>query len=202
MNDEKWVPFNLKFNANLFAPLTVSPETPNEQAKNDAEERQTAQDRYVQARHEYACSEARVDPKSGILNLTQAKAYIRARTLHMLPKALDTLDAALLDDKGKSADKVMLALDYIKRANERSSMDAGKLAKVPPADAVELVMTAFANGDCDEAFAKTMLTILGQKVESAKVQGAMEAARKKAEKASGKGPIPREQPSSDKRKMN
>ncbi|RAZ88509.1 hypothetical protein DPM33_23580 [Mesorhizobium hawassense] len=199
----------MSFDANIVSPRAESRWTAEEcdqyraeQAKLDATEKQARQDRYVQARHEYACTAAGTNPKRGITSLTEAKAYIRARTLHMLPKALDTIDAALADEKGKLADRATLALDYIKRANERSSMDAGRLAQVPPADAVELVMTAFANGDCDEAFAKTMLTILGQKVESAKVQSAMEAARKKVEKSNARQPVQQSQPAPSKSKMN
>ena len=51
-----------------------------------------------------------------------------------------------------------------------SITDAEQLTELAPVDAIDVALEAFGRGECDEAFVKTLLGLLGAKVNGLKIE--------------------------------
>ena len=73
------------------------------------------------------------------------------------------------------AEKVDVALELVKRAVgphavPNSITNAEQLTELAPVDAIDVALRAYGNGECDEGFVKTLLGLLGAKVNGLKVE--------------------------------
>lgn len=138
-------------------------------------------------RHRYFLNA--VGAKSDALDVATAKRYVRARAAASLGKAFEVFETLLLSDGAKLADRMQVAEELLKRAVGPAQVpnaisDTSKLTDLAPADAIDTVMTAYANGECDDAFVKTLLGLLGAKVNGLKLEQGR--AKKSADKVGEK----------------
>lgn len=190
--------FSLKFNASAVTPIEEFSEELRD-AKwysivtnlSDAEAMRARQlridyedklrEEYKQKRHEYFLNAA--GAKHSGMSVGEAKKYVRARAASCLRQAFEVLEETLTSPK--VADRLEVANEIIKRsvgpaAVPNSITDAKELTNLAPVDAIDTVLTAYANGECDESFVKTLLGLLGAKVNGLKLEQA--GAKKSAEK--------------------
>ena len=190
--------FDLRFNANTVEPIKVFTAEMREAwwrtvlnnmseaevfaARAAAREREDrARAEFKKQRHEYFLHSAGAQ-HSG-MDVATAKKYVRARAASCLQQAFETLEEVLVN--GKTADRLEVANEIIKRsvgpaAVPNSLSDAKGLTNLAPVDAIDAVLAAYANGECDEAFVKTLLGLLGAKVNGLKLEQA--TAKKSADK--------------------
>lgn len=190
--------FNLKFDANSVEPIqvftaemratwwrTVLDNLSEAEvfaarvAQRESEDRARAE--FKKQRHEYFLRAA--GAKHSGMDVATAKKYVRARAASCLQQAFETLEEVMVN--GKIADRLEVAGEIIKRAVgpaavPNSLSDAKGLTELAPVDAIDAVLTAYANGECDEQFVKTLLGLLGAKVNGLKIEQA--TAKKSADK--------------------
>jgi hypothetical protein len=142
---------------------------------------------YQNARHKKFTVLAGGEPDR-YMTLAQAKKYARTRSADQLRAAFEFLEDVM---SGKIAvnlkDRIDVAYELIKRAVGNHSVlnamaDPKQLAELAPVDAIDSVMKAYGNGEVDEQFVKTLLGLLGAKVNGLKIE--QELDRKSAQKVS------------------
>lgn len=190
--------FTLTFNAKNFQPIevftseiraawwqTVMANLSEEEAflvrAAQREHDDRARTEFKKKRHEYFLNAA--GAKHSGMDVATAKKYVRARAASCLQQAFETLEEVLVN--GKTADRLEVANEIIKRsvgpaAVPNSLSDAKGLTDLAPVEAIDTVLTAYANGECDEQFVKTLLGLLGAKVNGLRIEQA--GAKKSAEK--------------------
>lgn len=150
--------------------------------KLQREHEERAKLEHQKKRHEYFLANA--GAKHSGMSVSEAKKYVRARAASCLKQAFEVLEEAL-NGAGKIADKLDVANEMIKRAVgpaavPNSISDAKGLTELAPVDAIDTVLQSYANGECDEQFVKTLLGLLGAKVNGLKLEQV--TAKKSAEK--------------------
>lgn len=123
------------------------------------------------------------------MDVATAKKYVRARSASLLKNVFETFEHVLLSPNSKPADKMLVAEEMMKRAVGPATVQNGianvkGLTEMAPVDAIDAVLTAFAKGECDETFVKTLLGLLGAKVNGLKIE--QELAKKSAQKMGDK----------------
>jgi len=117
-----------------------------------------------------------VGSKTGGMTIAQAKIYARSRATNKLRSAFEFLEDVV---DGKIAvnlkDRLDASYEIIKRAAGNHAVlnaipDPQKVAALAPVDAIDTVMQAYGNGLVDETFVKTMLGLLGAKVNGLRLE--------------------------------
>jgi hypothetical protein len=160
--------------------LSLTEEWQARKAQREYEERRAAE--YQKKRHEYFMNSA--GAKHSGMSVAEAKKYVRARAASCLKQAFEVMEE-VLNGNGKLADKLDVANELIKRAVGPAAVpnsigNAKELTELAPVDAVYTVLQAYANGECDENFVKTLLGLLGAKVNGLKIEQV--TAKKSADK--------------------
>ncbi|TJV43404.1 MAG: hypothetical protein E5Y02_10415 [Mesorhizobium sp.] len=153
-------------------------------AHHEAEEK--ARVEFQLRRHQHFLKEA--GAANSAMTVGQAKKYARSRAASMLKQAFETFETVLMSPDAKLGDKLDVANEMIKRAVGPYSVpntvgtvaEAKALAEQAPVDAIDTVMTAYANGECDKDFVTTLLGLLGAKVNGLRIEQA--GAKKSADK--------------------
>ena len=205
--------FRLSFNANTVEPKAVFTKEEREEWYRSLFRNPSAEEyEILLARHEAYKEKQRKDEQlrveklrddlhahycklaggrtEAVMSITQAKRYVRARAADSLRAAFETLEHVIA--KGSNAplkDKLDVAYEILKRAAGPATAvsavpDVKALAELAPVDAIDAVMKGYAAGDCDENFVKTLLGLLGAKVNGLKIE--QELDRKSAAKVGDK----------------
>lgn len=140
-------------------------------AQREAEDQAKAD--HLKKRHEYFLQS--VGAKNSAMDVAAAKKYVRSRAAASLRQAFEVLEETL--HNGKVADRLDVANEMIKRAVgpaavPNSITDAKELTELAPTEAIDTVLQAYAKGECDETFVKTLLGLLGAKVNGLKLEQA------------------------------
>ncbi|RUX97433.1 MULTISPECIES: hypothetical protein [unclassified Mesorhizobium] len=154
-------------------------------AKHEAEEK--ARTEFQLKRHQHFLKEA--GAANSAMTVGQAKKYARGRAASLLKQAFEVMEQVLLSPEAKLADRLDIASEMMKRAvgphsvpnTIGSAAEAKALTELAPTDAIDTVMKAYANGECDKDFVTTLLGLLGAKVNGLKLEQA--GAKRSAEKA-------------------
>ncbi|MEQ1955383.1 hypothetical protein [Mesorhizobium sp. CN2-181] len=148
--------------------------------RQEAEERRRAD--HLKKRHEHFLGN--VGARGDAMDVATAKKYVRARAASCLKQAFEVMEEVLTSN-GKLQDRLDVASEIIKRAVGPAAVpnslgDARELTNLAPVDAIDTVLQSYANGECDETFVKTLLGLLGAKVNGLKIEQV--TAKKSADK--------------------
>ncbi|WP_146606100.1 hypothetical protein [Mesorhizobium kowhaii] len=149
---------------------------------------------YNDKRHQYFLQAA--GAAHNAMSIGEAKRYVRARAASSLRQAFEVLEQAM-QQAGKVGEKVDIANEIVKRAVgphavPNSMTDAKQLTELAPVDAIDAALEAYGRGEIDEAFVKTLLGLLGAKVNGLVVEQEL------AKKSAGKAGAPLKKPPSGK----
>lgn len=145
--------------------------------------------KFLDDMHVHYCKLAGTEPKF-TMSPTQAKRYVRARASDCLRAAFETIEHVLaVGSNAPLKDKLDVAYEMLKRAAGPATVvnsmpNVKGLIELAPMDAVDAVMKSYAAGEVDENFVKTLLGLLGAKINSLKVE--QELDRKSARKVEDK----------------
>ncbi|PAP91393.1 hypothetical protein [Mesorhizobium wenxiniae] len=159
--------------------LSVDEEYRARKAQREAEDQARAD--FLKKRHEYFLNDA--GAKNSAMSVASAKKYVRARAAASLRMAFEVFEETL--HTGKVADRLDVANEIIKRAVGPAAVPnsitaAKELTELAPTEAIDTVLQAYAKGECDEHFVKTLLGLLGAKVNGLRLEQA--GAKRSADK--------------------
>lgn len=101
-----------------------------------------------------------------------AKTFARARSFALMQQAFDTLEEIMSDITAKPAERANAAAKILERALGPATVPNGTsidLSQLAPVEGIDLIMTEYNAGNCNEQFAKTMIDLLAAKVQGLKL---------------------------------